>query len=449
MKKKVVGLLLCVSMTIGLLAGCGNSNSADEKGEAKSDVSTEDTAESSGSKGEITVWDWNDAYEKKMYPEFQKAYPDIKVNYVSVAHGDYMQKLQSAIATGTDVPDIILGEGSWRGKMFDMDILENLEAEPYNIDRNDMFEYLHEGMSNFRGEIVGVDQAIAPAGFAYKRDLVIKYFGTDDPNEVYEKISTWDKFIETGLDVLEKSDGEVKMLPGFGDALNTTKQQNCQPYINENEIDITSRMDAALKTAIEVRDAGILDAHELDTPSWNAEFAENNCIFFPVAPWSCEWHVAANDPEGAGNWALTKAPESGCTKGGTSVSIYKESKNKEAAFTYLKWIYFSVEGSVASRDNIGQYSSYKACYEGENAIYNEPGAYDEFFGGQNLAKYFVEEIIPNIKSTQQESAYESIVTQVFNKLNPTLSTDTSIDAAEALKMYKEEISIAAPEAKVK
>ena len=459
MKKRILSVLVFATLVVGMMSACGNTEAPTTESEpveanAKTAESAtkEDSADFSDDpnlEGELTVWDWNSAYEEEMYPEFQKVYPNIKINYVTVAHGDYMQKLQSAIATGTDVPDIIFGEGAWRGKLFDMDILENLEAAPYNIDRNDMMDYLHDGMSNFRGEIVGVDQSLAPAGFAYRRDLAKEYFGTDDPDEVYEKISTWDKFIETGLEVQEKSGGAVTMLSGFGDVLYATRLQNCQDYIDGNVIDITERMQEPLETAIKVRDAKIIGDHEMDTPSWMADFASGNNIFFPAAPWACEWHIAANDPDGSGNWALTKAPESGYTRGGTSVGIYKDSPNKEAASAYLKWIYFSVDGSIASRDAIGQYISLKACYEGEDAIYNEPGAYDEFFGGQNLAKYFIEEIIPDITATQKETAYETVVTQVFTKLNPTLATDYSIDATQALEMYKEEIGLAAIDAEVK
>ncbi len=457
--KNVLGLVMAFTMVTVSLAGCGGKKETVPSSETTkgSETSKEQTAESEGqgfnitpeTKGEITIWDWNSAYEEKMYSHFQEAYPNIKVNYVTVAHGDYMQKLQSALATGTGVPDIILGEGAWRGKLFDMGILEDLEAAPYNIQRQEMFAYLIDCMTDSTGKLVGVDQSIAPAGFAYKRDLAVQYLGTDDTDKIYEMISTWDKFIETGKMVAEKSNGKVKMLAGFGDVLYATRGQNSQKYVNGNTIDITSRMTNALETAIKVRDAKIVGDNELDTPSWNAEFAENETIFFPSAPWSCEWHVAANDPEGAGNWGLTKAPESGYTKGGTSVSIYKDSPNKEAAFAYLKWTYFSVEGSIVSRDVIGQYSSLKECYNGDNAIYNEPGAYDEFFGGQNLAKYFVEEIIPNIKGSQQETAYETIVTEVFNKLNPTLSTDMGITAADAIELYKEEISLKAMDADVK
>lgn len=470
MKKRVLGILLSLAMVATMVTGCGAPAAEAEKpaeaapaeevapAEEAAPAATEEEAPAAEGatfasdtnlEGELTVWDWNDAYRDKIYPEFQKVYPNVKVNFVTVAHGDYMQKLQSAIATGTEVPDIILGEGAWRGKLFDMDILENLEAAPYNIDRNDMFEYLHNGMSNSRNEIVGLDQSLAPAGFAYKRDLAIEYLGTDDPAEVYEMISTWDKFIETGKAVKEKSGGKVNLLPGFGDVLYATRLQNCQDYIEGDVIDITKRMSVPLETAIKVRDADVVGDNELDTPSWNAEFAEAECIFFPSAPWSCEWHVAANDPEGSGNWALTKAPENGYTKGGTSVGIYKDSPNKEAAFAYLKWVFFSEEGSIAGRDQIGQYISLKSCYEGDDPLFNKPGAYDEFFGGQNLAQYFVEEIIPNIESTQKETAYETIVTQVFTKLNPTLATDKTIDAEKALEMYKEEIGLAAMDAEVK
>jgi multiple sugar transport system substrate-binding protein len=456
LKKQLLAVVMIFVLSLSF-TGCGDSSSQATEQETGQETTNDSNANkdtqafniSSETTGEITVWDWNSAYEEKMYSHFQEVYPNIKVNYVTVAHGDYMQKLQSAIATGTDVPDIILGEGAWRGKLFDMDILDNLEAEPYNLSRDDMFDYLVAGMSNARGEIVGVDQSIAPAGFAYKRDLALEYLGTDNPDEVYEHISSWDKFIETGKKISEESNGSINMLPGFGDVLYATKGQTTQDYVDGDTIDITKRMSKALETAIKVRDADIVGDNELDTPSWNAEFAENETIFFPAAPWSCEWHVAANDPDGAGNWGLTKAPESGYTKGGTSVGIYSKSENKEAAFAYLQWVYFSIDGSIVSRDVIGQYSSLKACYEGDNPIYNEAGAYDEFFGGQNLAKYFVEEIVPNIESTQNESAYETIVNEVFNKLNPTLSTDKTITAEEAIELYKEEIAIKAMDAEVK
>ena len=467
MKRKVLSVLLSAVMLVGILSACGQSDSGGGASEESTKAPTETSegsepageeavAESSEGfgedrnlEGEITIWDWNNAYEEKMHPVFHEAYPNIKVNYVTVAHGDFMQKLQSAIATGTDVPDVILGEMTWRGKLFDMDVLENLEAAPYNVDRNDMLDYVHNGLSNFRGEIVGLDQSIVPAGLAYRRDLAKEYLGTDDPEEVYELISTWDDFIATGQDVQEKSGGQVTMLSSLGDILAITRLQHCMEYIDDNVIDITKRMKEPLEMAIRVRDAGILGDHEEDAPSWHADFASGNNIFFPSAPWSCEWHVYANDPDGGGNWGLTKAPESGFTKGGTSVGIYKDSPNKEAAWAYIKWTFFSLEGSVAARDIIGQYISLKECYEGDNAVWNVPGAYDEYFGGQNLLKYFIEEIVPDITTTQRETSYETTVTQSFTKLNPTLATDLSIDAAQALELLKEEISIAEMDAEVK
>jgi len=94
----------------------------------------------------------------------------------------------------------------------------------------------------------------------------------------------------------DKSGGQVTMLSSLGDILAITRLQHCMEYIDGNVIDITKRMKEPLEMAIRVRDAGILGDHEEDSPSWHADFASGNNIFFPSAPWSCEWHVYANHP---------------------------------------------------------------------------------------------------------------------------------------------------------
>ncbi len=64
---------------------------------------------------------WNE-----MIPEFNKVYPNITVEYTIVNPNDYLQKLQSGIASGSDVPDVILGEEAYRGQLFSLGVLDNL-----------------------------------------------------------------------------------------------------------------------------------------------------------------------------------------------------------------------------------------------------------------------------------------------------------------------------------
>jgi multiple sugar transport system substrate-binding protein len=398
-------------------------------------------------KGAITVWDWDAAFSEYMGPKFNKVYPNIKVNYITVNHPDYMQKLQSAIATGSDVPDVLLGEIAWRGRLFDMNILENLEKPPYNVKRSDMFAYLTPLLSNSRNEIVGVDQGISPAGWAYRRDLAKKYLGTDDPEKLSAMINKWDSFIAKGKEVKQKSGGKVFMMPGLGDVLYAAKNQAAMEYIKGNQVNLTKRLKKPLEIALKVRDAGIVAKYELWSPGWNASFAKGDVIFFNMAPWGSKWHVSANDRNGSGRWGLMKAPEGGFTFGGTSVGIYKGSKNKAAAWEYIKWVYYSKEGGKINFEKFGNLTSLKAFYEGASPI-NREGNYDEFFGGQNLARYYVDQISPKVKG-QRQTKYETVVDEAFYRLVPLFMKDTSINAKKALEKFISEVKLNAPGAIVK
>ncbi len=59
--------------------------------------------------GEISIWVWGD-YEEKGAKDFNEYYPNIKVNYVFIAQDEYPTKLQSAIVSGLELPDIALLE---------------------------------------------------------------------------------------------------------------------------------------------------------------------------------------------------------------------------------------------------------------------------------------------------------------------------------------------------
>lgn len=72
---------------------------------------------------------------------------------------------------------------------------------------------------------------------------------------------------------------------------------------------------------------------------------------------------------------------------------------------------------------------------------------DKFFGGQSLVKYYIEEAAPNAK-TMSQTKYDAIINDVFQALTPKFMSDSSIDSAKALELFKEEVSLKAPEAQI-
>ncbi len=82
------------------------------------------------------------------------------------------------------MPDVILAEKSFRGAAFRLDILDDLEGAPYNLDRSLTFENILPSLMNEAGQIVGLETGIAASNLAYRRDLAEQYLGTGDPEEL-------------------------------------------------------------------------------------------------------------------------------------------------------------------------------------------------------------------------------------------------------------------------
>lgn len=327
--------------------------------------------------GKITVWDWDGSGNRLLAAEFNKYYPNVEVEVVDVAWADYMEKLQGSIVSGLDVPDVLLGEG-WRGQLFEMGICENLEAAPYNLDRNDMVASSIPLMCDPNGNIVGVEMQVATAGFAYKRSVAKELLGTDDPNEIAAMIPDWESFRKLGEEISAKTNGRVKMMPSLGDVLLVTSNQTAKPFINDGVVDISLRMKEAVDTTIEMRDAGIIGNIEIDSAAWYAAYASTDYLFYECPSWCASLVIPKHAENFAGDWAVTKAPGGGLTVGGTSLSIYSGSKNKDAAWAFVKFAYFSDIGGSIMYEKIGNYSCYIPFYTSEFKPYEVEGPYDAF-----------------------------------------------------------------------
>ena len=178
-------------------------------------------------------------------------------------------------------------------------------------------------------------------------------------------------------------------------------------------------------------------------------YAAGEVLFYPCAPWSLKWGVATNDPDGSGNWGLTKAPEDGFTYGGTSVSIYSGSENKDAAWQYIQEVYCTGEGVEEAYKQFGFMTGFKAPYESSDSyFFTEKGQYDDFFGGQNLADYFINKIAITTQG-QVQTKHESNVRTALTNVATQMTGNPSMTTEEALEALKTEVQTLIPNATIK
>lgn len=389
---------------------------------------------------DLVMWTWDDTTVKVNLPYIQETFPGLNVTAESVASADYLTKVQTTISTGGELPDLLVSDGNWRGTMYELGVYDRLDAEPYNLDLSLIEEYALPLMKNSKGEIMGFISTASPAGLGYNVKLAEEYLGTSDPAELEAMFPTWEAFIEKGVEVKEKSNGTVYMLAGLDDAFTVIGGQNDQPYVVDGKLNLDASLGRTFELMIQMRDAGIVDALTQYSPAWCASYSQSTCIFYPCATWSVKWNFQSNDPQGTGNWKVMLPPEGGFNWGGGTIGICSQSKNKEAAWAYLKKSILDVECNKRTNAATGWYTTNKAAYKEPELAHS----YSEYFCNMDMTDFFVNRCMPTIV-IRTPSQYDNPIEEACALVRLQISGDPAFGYDSAMAMLAEEISYKLPD----
>lgn len=383
MKTRKIGRILTVMfLSGGLMTGCQKKQTVvlpekEQKEEAtKTESKNKATQEISFDEelpkdyeGTLTMWGWDTDYYQTVTQAFQKIYPNVRFEYTSVENKDMPKKYETALIVGGELPDIAWSVIDSRGEVFEFDMWEPLEQEPYNFRLSEVYEYLHPHMINSKGNVCGIEQSLSPAGLAYRRDLAKKYLGTDDPEELEKMMPTWEAFIQKGKEVYEKSNGEVYMWFSLEDIRQFTQEQSDMVWVNDGKINVENVFGRSLSLVTRFRNEHISDNLITWTPAWNEALREDRHIFTACATWSVKFSIESSDPQqkNLGRWGLMSAPEGNANWGGTSMGITKTCKDKRLAWEFLKFATLSTEGARAL-NSMGLMTTAKKPYEEDPSL---------------------------------------------------------------------------------
>ncbi|WP_424766929.1 ABC transporter substrate-binding protein [Paenibacillus sp. sgz302251] len=435
-----IGLWVSVMMLVGLLAACGGGNSGNGNGSSSEETGNE--GDNTGTKikgnedykGEFVLWTWEPEHPTAL-AAFNEKYPNIKMKRVNVAAEDISKKLQTTIASGGELPDVVRIERGQKAKIFDMDILENLEMPPYNVDKSILFDY---DIATFSKDdhMISIPDDMSVAGIAYIKSLAKEYFGTDNPEEMEAIFTDWDVFIEKGKEALQQSGGKVQMFPSLGDVLQTLKGQRPEPYFDGDKLN-TEMLTSTVTDLVKFRDAGIIDKLDQWTPAWNATFGGEKYIFAISPVWMPQYVIGPNDKTDD-RWALMVPPGGGFIRGGSSHGIPTGAKNAELAWKWIEFTSLSQEGAVAQKAD-GVFTHYKAAYEDE-AFTNWTW---RNFGSQDIGHKFFVDISATTKD-MPENINDLVLDEVMNIVLQTLAKDAAFGVEQALDRIQKELKAKAP-----
>lgn len=381
MKRKWLSILLVGAMTLSL-AACGSSDSKDEK-----------KSEEGGHKLSIMAWD--PAFN---IPAIQAAADDYKENVDSEFELEILEQggsedVETAITTAgsagdySNLPDIVLFQDHYIHRY----VADYPDAWTSlgDIDINwDDFAAEKIDYSTIDGEHYGVPVDNGTVVCAYRTDLLEQAgYTIDDLTGC-----TWDKFMEVGKAVKEKTGKALLCMNSDGNDLpymmmqaeGVSQFKDGKPYITENETLVT-----IVEKLVEMAKEGIL----LMPNSWS-DYTDKAIQGDQVAGvMNGNWILPTIEKVEAnsGKWEITTMPtleggEGYASNGGSSLYITSNCGNVDLAKDFLAYTF---GGSTTTYDNAlrdgGVISTYAPA--GETEVYNE-GV--EFFNNQPIYADIVE-----------------------------------------------------------
>jgi multiple sugar transport system substrate-binding protein len=210
--------------------------------------------------------------------------------------------------------------------------------------------------------------------------------------------------------------------------------QNRTPIFKGGEASYNIEPVKGMLTTIKtMKDSKTFDNTLAGGPAKNASYASGHYIFYPSAPWVPRHVIKTNDKEGSGRWGIMKAPGGAYNWGGLTLSISSASKQKEAAWEFIKFVTLSEKGAKMQMDIAGEITPYKPIFTAQFFAGTDP-----FFAGQDIRSKFVEigsdpKFIPLPLSIYDQalSTAKSIALDLIQK------GDTSVD--DALKAMTKDL----------
>lgn len=357
--KKIVSILLVISMIVLGLTGCGgkaNDNSKKTSGDAGN--TTNDQTNTQDERIKLKFMGWGNDAEvatfQAMIDQFEEKYKNVSVEYNVVPSSDYDTKLQNMIAAG-DQPDVFycgvdyVMKYAATGNLYDLTtyVNDNDIFDVSNVWENAINIYKYDGKGLGNGSIYALPKDVSAFSVVYNKDLFkaaeITAPTEENPWDWYDYVDAAKKLTNgdvygtslysmesavwsNGADWLDESLTKVAFTdPKFIEAFQFVADMRCKDKVAPSSAEEASlsSYDRFMQGKLGMMGVG----------SWATADLWNNCDF----EWDLmDWPVSPNTGEKA-IWF-----------GSAGLAVAPTSKNVEAACNLAAFLAFNEEAQHTS-----------------------------------------------------------------------------------------------------
>ena len=414
--KKALSLLLALVMVLSL-AACGGSGEETEATEAATEVATEAPTEAAtegaSEEGKVfNIYAWNEEF-KGFFEKYYEVPEGVTVNWIINPSNDgvYQDKLDEALlnqenASADEKVDLFLAEADYILKYTNSEYTQDVSALGVT-DFSNAYEYTVQAASDANGVVKGVSFQCCPAALIYRRSIALDVLGTDDPAEVQELLSDWDKFNAVAATAKEKG---YYMTASEAATYRVFSNNVTSAWVDDAG---NLQIDAAIQTWMDQAKNFVDNGYTQTCDIWSDEctaqmFGDGKamCYFGPAWYFNFSMGNAQDAEKGCyGDWAICQGPQAHFW-GGTWLLAASGSDNPTMVADIMNTFINDEEVCSALVENEAQFSNNQAV----NAKYAEDPAFgNDFLGGQNDVAVFVE-LAKNIKFENQ-TIYDQLLNE--------------------------------------
>ena len=440
--KKLIALVMTGMLAISFVA-CGSGSSKDSEGAANKD-------------GKIVVWTLSD--DLKQFADYYKEKnPGKEVEVTVIAPADYPTKVTTALRGKANVPDVIVGEPQMIPNFMEAGFFEDLSQAPYNAEeyKDKIVDYVFQAGKDENGIVRALSYQVTPGGITYRRDIAKDVWGNDDPEFIAEKFKDVKTIIETAKELKDKG---YRIFSDTGNLRWFVYGNDPQPWVKDGKLMMTEDRLNYVDAAVDLNQQKLvafapewsaawyasmngpipLDADWQELKDVDPSTAQTEVFSYALPTWGT-LIIRDNGQNNIGKFGVTTGPNS-YFSGGTFMGISSYSKNKEAAWDFLKFCTLNEDtANWWIEKSKGDVVSYIPALESHKDMENEA------LGGQKSYAFWLEEA--NKIDYSLVTKYDDQIGKFFGQAIESIQKG-EMSKEDALKDFYKNISTVYPEIEV-
>lgn len=312
--------------------------------------------------------------------KWEQQNPGVKVKVVSRAYADHHTAMTTALATSSDLPDVMaieygyLGRFAQSGGLVDLQKLEpQLSGQLKGLVPYAVAQGAFEGFGQ-----VAMPTDIGPGALFYRKDLLDACGATEQ-----DLVKSWDSYLKTG-DCIKAKTGAA-LMPHARDIKDIVIRAGVKAgqgvYFDADGKSVVAkdpRFKQAFELAKQVRERGLDAKINAWSNEWGEAFKRGTVSSQMMGAWLGGHLANWLAPETSGKWRSANLPNGAFASwGGTFYSVPKKAQHQEQAWALVRYLTQDVAQQQAALDKFNAFPALIKAQDG--AGFNAPIA---FLGGQ-------------------------------------------------------------------